>query len=49
MNKNKQVVCPYCGEKTKGSTTQSIGELIWNSGVKKKWLVHQTYQQENRN
>ena len=44
MNKNKQVVCPYCGEEMKGGTIQSIGELIWNSGVKKKWLVHQVHQ-----
>lgn len=43
MNKNKQVVCQYSGEKMKGSTTQSIGESIWNSGVKKKWLVHQMH------
>ena len=40
MNKNKQVVCLYCGEKMKGDTTQSTGELIWNSGVKKKgWRI----------
>ena len=37
-NKNKQVVCLYCGEKMKGGTTQSTGELIWNSGVKKKMV-----------
>lgn len=43
MNKNKQVVCLYYEEKMKCGTIQSIDELIWNSGVKKKWLVHQMF------
>lgn len=33
---DKEIQCPYCKQIMKGGTIQSLGELVWNPGIKKK-------------